>query len=31
VLPSTPASFGLDAQLAGTPQRETVLRAGSEA
>src|SRR5262245_45515305 len=25
VLPSTPAAFGLDQQLAGTPQRETVL------
>lgn len=25
ILPSTPASFALDAQLAGTPQRETVL------
>jgi chromosome partitioning protein len=25
VLPSSPASFGLDAQLAGAPQRETIL------
>ncbi|OFW29607.1 MAG: hypothetical protein A3H97_01565 [Acidobacteria bacterium RIFCSPLOWO2_02_FULL_65_29] len=25
VIPSTPAAFGLDAQLAGAPQRETIL------